>query len=382
VDPVKSGFPAVEKSDHLMPRKQISLYLGTPERTALDRRPPGTRRGTWINQIAAHLVSASEESWAELASHLAPRPEPTGRTKLSVALPACLAADLVQRLGHVPLTDILRTALLRAARVVYEPVTLTGPRRRLPRGDHAEPTATQLGTADPAKQPDLPRNVTMDTVFRDPERIAMAGLDYYPQRELSGSEARWVVQTVLRENSRSTPVYPAMTVPAERRITRQVARAPNGDTFGVWFGIDTDEYGQRQIVGLDDWATARDEFDSLVACLGREGRLGFVCCHLDGDPRHDVLHARIMMYGPPHRAADLQPWILHGKIDDDIEDLIAGSSEERLHLLERQIAAMRKRHDEERAGWARREEELGSEVAEVREELEELMQSVSELVAE
>ncbi len=363
-----------------MPRKQISLYLGTPERTALDRRPPGTRRGTWINQIAAHLALASEDSWTELTSHLAPRPVPKDRTKLSVALPAPLAADLAQRLGHVPLTDILRTALLRAARVEYEPVTLPSPRcGSPPRDDHPDPPATRQGAANSAIHPDLPRYVTIDTVFKDPERIAMKGMDYYPQQELSGSKARQAVRAVLREDSRSTPAYPALTIQAERRIARQVVRAPDGDTFGVWFGIDTDEYGQRQIVGLDDWPTARDEFDSLVAGLGREGRLGCVCCHLDGAPPRDVIHARIALTGPPHPTGDLQPWILHGNIDDDIDDVIAGSPEERLHLLERQITAMNRRQEEERAAWALREAELEGEVAEAREELAELLRSVSEL---
>ena len=363
-----------------MSRKQISLYLGTPERTALDRRPPGTRRGTWINQIAAHLASASEDGWTELTSHLAPRPVPKDRTKLSVALPAPLAADLAQRLGHVPLTDILRTALLRASRVEYEPVTLPSPRRSPPpRDDHLDPPALRQGAADPAIHPDLPRYVAIDTVFKDPERIAMKGLDCYPQQELSGSKARQAVQAALREDPRSTPAYPTLTRQAERRIARQVVRTPDGDTFGVWFGIDTDEYGQRQIVGLDDWQTARDEFDSLVAGLGREGRLGCVCCHLDGAPSRDVIHARITVTGPTLPTGDLQPWILHGNIDDDIEDVIAGSSEERLHLLERQIAAMGKRHEEERAAWAQREEELECEVGEARGELAELVRSVSEL---
>ena len=68
----------------------------------------------------------SEEQWAALRTHLAPRPSPrTG--KLSVALRADLAAALDRRRGRIPIADVLRTALLRAAEIPYQPIPTVAP---------------------------------------------------------------------------------------------------------------------------------------------------------------------------------------------------------------------------------------------------------------
>lgn len=107
-------------------RRHVSLYLGKRDLKALDRRPRAMKRGRWINLQAAVLTEWADEDWQTLKQHLPPRP-PRWVERLSVAIPGAVAAALDAKRGHIPLPDVLRAAMLRAAGIEYRPVAVVRP---------------------------------------------------------------------------------------------------------------------------------------------------------------------------------------------------------------------------------------------------------------
>jgi len=159
-------------------RRHVSLYLGKRDIAALERRPRSMKRGRWINLQAAALAEWSDDDWTVLKAHLPPRPR-RWVEKLSVALPADLAAVLDTKRGYIPLPDVLRAAILRAAGIHYRPVPMVRPwgsespiDENLPR----EPDGSERAAAPPRRRwRDRPANPDeIDTFF---DMLQDAGFD-------------------------------------------------------------------------------------------------------------------------------------------------------------------------------------------------------------
>lgn len=104
-------------------RRHVTLYLGRAEQRAMTRCPAGTPRGRWVRTLAGQLAGWDESAWRHFLQRLAPRPTPA-RDRLTVSLPEDLATTLDRFRGGITLSDVLRTALLQAARVDYLPVPM------------------------------------------------------------------------------------------------------------------------------------------------------------------------------------------------------------------------------------------------------------------
>ena len=128
-------------------RRHVSLYLGKRDLQALDCRPRATKRGRWINLQAAVLTEWSDEDWKALKQHLPARPARSVE-RLSVAIPGVVASALDAKRGHIPLPDVLRAAMLRAAGIEYRPVAIVRPWSAEPSTRTVEVEATA-----PAKAP-------------------------------------------------------------------------------------------------------------------------------------------------------------------------------------------------------------------------------------
>ena len=284
-----------------MSRRYVTIYLGDAEKQALTQCPPGTKRGQWINHLAGQLATWHPDQWSPFLSALAPRPRPR-RGKLSVALPAPLAADLDARRGHVSLADILRTALLRAAGVAYAPIPSLPP---------PDPTAGP-GIPAPANVPAIEASVREPVPgFAINPNVVLdegEGPQVSWQHEDADDEAVAEIQARFRrEKPRGEACYPDMTPQAQAEVATEILNASVGASFGCWIGVRHSYDHIHTFTGLEDPAATRGVFDEVVTYCERSAQVKFTTYSLGPEPQQVLLHAEVKIEGrPPRRVGDVQ----------------------------------------------------------------------------
>ncbi len=265
-----------------MSRRYVTIYLGEVEKQALTHCPPGTKRGQWINHLAGQLATWHPDQWATFLAELSPPPRPH-RGKLSVALPAPLAADLDARRGHVSLADILRTALLRAAGVAYTPMPSLPP---------AAPTAG-VGEPLPAVMPPVERSVREPAPEYSIDPHVAVGED--PDAQVSwhhvdaDDEAVATIRARFRQGKpRGEACYPDITPQAQAEIANELLTASTGASIGFWLGVRHSYDHVHTFTGLVDPDATRKVLDDVVVYCERSADLEITTYPLGPDP-HQVL---------------------------------------------------------------------------------------------
>jgi len=247
-------------------RRHVTLYLGPLELAALDACPETTTRGRWIRTLAGQLAAWNSDAWQDLLHALAPRPRhPVDR--LNISLPGELGAALDQRRGGVPLSEVLRTALLKAAGVDYQPLPMVPVpgRRGAGKGDADQPT-TLRGPASDKARPPVPRPLPRITI------------------EDADDELRQQLRSTAAEGRLAPLDCAANERDAVRLLEDWVRSARPGDSRLIFIGVQTEGPRARLVPLAAEaeplsmirrWA-ARHAAVSLEATRFRFGRLGVV----------------------------------------------------------------------------------------------------------
>ncbi len=375
-----------------MSRRYVTLYLGDLENKALAHCPAGTKRGQWINHLAGQMVTWRPEQWTTFVRSLAPRPRPR-LGKLSVALPAQLAADLDKLRGHVSLADALRTALLRAAGVPYTPIPSLEAPEPASRIDPAVPTVP----VDPepgARESSLELAIDTQVNFDEAPDVSTE----YRTKEADADQVRDVRILFGRREHLDQACYPDLTPQAQREIATGLLAASPGNTVEFWLGISQRRDQRLAFTGLVDSRATLGVLEELLDACGRTMLVTLTRYDLGPDPDQVLLTVNVLLKSPtpPHlggveiltsTAADAVEPVAPSPARPDLDpDLPARNSERiatllsRLSAIEGDLAERRGNADHDAAEVQAAVEAVRADVTELDQRTRDLEQAFEELI--
>ncbi len=239
-------------------RRYVALHLGEAESDAFERCPVGMARGRWLNLLAAQIATWSAGDWAALLSRIAPRPE-RGGGKLTVALRPEVADMLDSHRGGIPLADVLRTALLRAAAVAYEAVPMVPlpSEWRFPVPQDGRPTAQVVVPR--------PMPVTSPPPPRPPEHR-------WTDRAASQKEVRELAAVFRGRGLKQGLYQPDLSPPVQVRLMEWLKTAAAPAEGVLIFGVDDGEDGGLVFTGIKDAVATAEVLKATLEGCGRETR--------------------------------------------------------------------------------------------------------------
>jgi len=265
------------------PRRYVALYLGQAEEEALAHCPVGMQRGRWLNLLAGQIATWSTEQWEPFLANLAPRPNPR-LGKLTVTVRPDIAGALDRQRRNVPMQDVLRTALLQAAGIAYQPIpTLTPVVRSVPA---LITTPQALNSPKPSEESSTP-----DSLVQPARNTASRALPFNPKSspakafiveqaprsatqswdfKKAASKSIRKLETDLSKGQPAPSICAADFTADVRSWLREWLRgAPHATVTRFWLGICHDPKGRAELPGLVD---AKDTSESLQDACDRHDR--------------------------------------------------------------------------------------------------------------
>ena len=325
-------------------RRYVTIYLGNLEEQALQRCPKGMQRGRWVNVLAAQLTTWPESQWNALLANLAPRPSPrTG--KLSTAIRPSLVAELDKRRGQVSLSDVLRTALLRAGKIGYRPIPTVAPFAL-----SSAPTSGELTISGAASlvsaRPPPPVQVVL------PKQLAFGDHpegEYWDARPFDAppAHAAKLRQMVVESKINPATCFPDLIPTAQWALAKHLMLAPSNRLLNLNLGITVENSGEQILTGLADSERTEHVLFGILEHADRPIRCKVIRYRYGSDPEDVLLGVAIRTITPRSKLAKRQ-WIEAFGVEDIIDRLEAVRLEERQRILELEARceALEKRKEE------------------------------------
>ena len=254
-------------------RRHLTLYLGPREDAAFTRGPDGMQRGRWLNLLIGEIVTWPDERWAGLRSHLAPRPAPREKTgKLSIAILEDHARTIERHCPGISPVEVVRTVLLRAARVPYNPVPLPVPWKAPPAdapADRPRGHAPSPGRASVSPHPTPARPVPATSTPAHPKKPAPPPRRVWRVRDPDQEELDTFAQLRRDYSFNADICHPDLLPAVHVDLADWLAHAKVGERKHLLLGIAPDEDGDLVPVPLQDPDATASALKAVCDASGR-----------------------------------------------------------------------------------------------------------------